>query len=142
MEPKDNGVVYNSVSTVIPDPIKMHITLVFNWAISFGNFEHGRLWLEHDSAAQVPNNEPHEVILSDGSKALGYLVETKHKMTKFDPKTKHAVEQWSGNEMQHHRLHHPWVLVSFLGRKGMFFEAVVFLSVEVKGHKRGRGSMR
>ena len=67
-----------------------------NWAISFGNFEHGRLWLEHDSAAQVPNNEPHEVILSDGSKALGYLVETKHKMTKFDPKTKHAAEQWSG----------------------------------------------
>ena len=78
-------------------PHKDAHNLGVNWAISFGDFEHGRLWLERCENTKVPNDlTKNDAILSDGSKALGYLVETKHQMTKFDPKTKHAVEQWSG----------------------------------------------
>ncbi|CAE7414743.1 RE2 [Symbiodinium sp. CCMP2592] len=69
-----------------------------NWTISFGDFEGGRLWLEHNDPTKVPDAiESREAILADGSKAIGCLVDTRHNMYKFCPKRKHAVEQWTGN---------------------------------------------
>ena len=68
-----------------------------NWAISFGDFTNGRLWLERNSQTKAGNdNEITEAILSDGTRAQGYLLDTRRRMTSFSPKTQHGVEQWTG----------------------------------------------
>ena len=68
-----------------------------NWAISFGDFSKGRLWLECDPATKANDTvEIHEATLSDGTRAQGRLCDTRHCMTSFSPKTRHAVEDWSG----------------------------------------------
>ena len=67
--------------------------------ISFGNFRGGRLWIETDPEAQVPEiGVPH--IMSDGEgRALsGHLVDTRA-LVKFDGRRKHGVEEWEGDRI-------------------------------------------
>ena len=70
-----------------------------DWVIAFGDFNQGGLWLEQSSVQTEDDGEPgaHETVLSDGTKAKGEIVNIRHHMTSFSPKTRHAVEQWSGN---------------------------------------------
>ena len=83
-------------STVMLVLIKMHTTLVLTGLSLLGTLNADAFGLSIVHTKVPLDNSMHEVILSDGSKASGYLVETRHQMTKFDPKTKRAVEQWSG----------------------------------------------
>ena len=77
------------------DAHNLHPSL--NWAISFGEFSQGRLWLECDPKPEVnDNNLIKETILSDGTRAHGLLHDTRCNMKSFSPKTRHAVEQWTG----------------------------------------------
>ena len=58
------------------DAHNLHPSL--NWAISFGEFSQGRLWLECDPKPEVnDNNLIKETILSDGTRAHGLLHDTR-----------------------------------------------------------------
>ena len=68
-----------------------------NWTISFGDFTNGRLWLECDPKSKViGDNDFHETILADGTRARGLMHDSRHRMTSFSPKVRHAVEHWTG----------------------------------------------
>eukprot|EP00439_Symbiodinium_sp_Y106_P020736 s8223_g2.t1 len=56
-----------------------------NWAISFGDFTKGRLWLECALSSEAPNkaDEFDEIILPDGSRAPGFLHDNRCNMLNF-----------------------------------------------------------
>ncbi|CAE7353792.1 GIP [Symbiodinium sp. CCMP2592] len=68
------------------------------WTIAFGDYNGGRLWLQSDPNAKVDGaSDFQNVKLSDGTEAIGEVVNTCEHMTDFSPKTRHAVEEWEGD---------------------------------------------
>ncbi|CAE7698950.1 RE1 [Symbiodinium sp. CCMP2592] len=68
------------------------------WTIAFGDYNGGRLWLQSDPDAKVDGpSDFQNVKLSDGTEAIGEVVNTREHMTNFCPKTRHAVEEWEGD---------------------------------------------
>ena len=70
----------------------------YNWTISVGSFNGGRLWLETNPSEVRDHPHLHQPVdLADGTQAIGEVIDTRERMYQFDPKRQHAVEAWSGD---------------------------------------------
>ena len=69
-----------------------------NYLISFGEHEHGELWLERDSDGSR-DDELRRRRKPNGSLANGYLLQPRHQVVSFLSDRWHATMPWKGNRI-------------------------------------------
>ena len=88
-----------SVSRNVPSKPHMdahNVAQSMNLSVSMGRFSGGELWLEIPSHEVAKHRKVEWRVKGNGIQVPGRLINTRHKLVAFGPKTTHATQPWQG----------------------------------------------